>query len=209
MLASHSPKYRRFDVAQRLIPFHCAKPSRRIPDNRLLSGVAKKRNKILGALLEIVGEVADRIKVGGAPPLDFRMNEFSAFGWYAASTGLVGVSAAEWPELLKRLEHDQASFTGDTDSIVEAIDKCLDAQHRITAANEKTLTEGFVGPMTMSQLYDLCKSVDQHCTTTFSSFVQRFALLKDAIESQLDATVVYEEQRSRKRLITITRNLYL
>src|SRR5262249_37091124 len=81
ILSSRDPHFRRPDVAERLLPFFCARPERFEPEERLFRELEQRRGAILGNLLLRAGVIADTLMESDLPALGFRMADFAGFGW--------------------------------------------------------------------------------------------------------------------------------
>jgi hypothetical protein len=137
MISSRDPQFRRPDVAERLLPFHFEKLTAYRDENSIYRELEKRRNRIMGALLNGVAEIAEILPCVEAPTMPFRMADYAAFGWRISKTA---ARQERWLALLGRLEAAQAEFAGDGDGLVETLRIFFDEG------------KGKIGPVGFSQL---------------------------------------------------------
>ncbi len=189
LIASRDPHFRRDDVAQRLLQFHFAPPSRYQPESELQEELRAKRGAIIGELLTRAGQVADRLAEGSGPSANFRMADFAAFGWVAM---VAENREGEWFPLLEKLENVQAGFATEGNPTVEALAVLLDRDGALS--------------MDTTALYEACRAVTAGVAFYKSprAFSRILGNMRAEIERELGVTVKIEVD-GRKRIVTIAR----
>jgi hypothetical protein len=193
LIASRDPHFRRDDVAQRLLQFHFAPPSKYQPESELWAELRANRGKIIGELLTRAGRIADALAEGSGPSANFRMADFAAFGWVAMVTEN---RESEWFPLLEKLENVQAGFATEGSPIVDALAILLEREGSgIVATDTATLFEN-------------CRNVTAGGAAAFfkspRSFSKSLSNMRAEIERELGVTVQID-QMSRKKIITIAK----
>jgi hypothetical protein len=114
LVNSIDPRFRRQDVADRMIPMHCVRPQCFKSQSKLADELSSKRGLILADLLNELGRIADQAFGGpAAPDLPLRLADFGEFGWLVAR---LDNREEQWTELLVRLKDAQAGFAVENDT---------------------------------------------------------------------------------------------
>ncbi len=189
LLSSRDPHFNRPDVAERLLPFHFARPSKYQNEASIFDELDHRRGAIMGALLRRLGAVADRIDSVTPPAIAFRMADYAAFGWR-----LFADHPAHWDALLGRLERAQAEFASDGDGLIEVL--------RVLYARD-----GQIGPISVTDLYAEGTKVADGQRLAFpktsNAFGKRLTNTRRVIEVELGATWHEEERHGGRRWITL------
>lgn len=193
MLSSRDPHFRRPDVAERLLPLHFKRPEAYKPEVVVYSELSERRGRIMGGLISRAGKIADSLHGIKLPALQFRMADFSAFGWAVARPA---DQEDEWLELLGKLERVQTKFASEGDSLVMIIRNLLEA-------------DGIIGPIESGELYHKCAERAELGSLPFPRSAQGFGKhltnMRRVIEVELGVTFA-EEALGWRRIITIKPN---
>lgn len=120
-ITSRTPKFRRDDVADRLLPLHVVRREQFTPEGVLLSLVDRERPRIMGALLTTLNKIVAVIKkTQTIPTSSFRMADWAGLCWVIAG----GSSTPEqWQknlnEALAGMTDLQDAFTLDGDPLID------------------------------------------------------------------------------------------
>jgi hypothetical protein len=189
LLSSRDPHFNRPDVAERLLPFHFARPSKYQSEATIFDELDNRRAAIMGALLRQLGAVADRIDAATPPAVAFRMADYAAFGWR-----LFAEHPADWEALLGRLEQAQAEFASDGDGVLDVLRVLYER-------------DGRIGPISVSDLYTEGTKVadDKHFAfpRTSTAFGRRLTHTRRVIELELGVRWREETRHRGQRWITL------
>jgi hypothetical protein len=189
LLSSRDPHFNRPDVAERLLPFHFARPLKYQSEAAIFDGVDARRGAIMGALLRQVAAVADRIDSLTPPPIAFRMADYAAFGWR-----LFAEDPAHWEALLGRLERAQAEFASDGDGMLDVLRVLYER-------------DGQIGPISVSDLYAKAAQIADEQRLAFprtaTGFGRRLTNTRRVIELELGARWREETRHKGQRWISL------
>ncbi len=191
LVNSRDPHFRRPDVAERLLPLYCVRPSRYVAEPQLKAELRALRPQIWGALLTRAAALADRLPSLTPPMMSFRMADFATFGWCLFEP--LGQAEA-WLLLLNRLERAQMAFAAEGDGVVEALRTLL------------TL-KGSIGPTTTGDLFKECQRIAEEENLPFprtaSGFGQRLTNLRRVIELELRVRFIEESAGGGRRIVSL------
>ncbi len=192
MISSRDPRFRRPDVAERLIPFHFERPTRYVAESTLAEELRTRRSAIWGELLLRLGEVADAMGMVNPPTIPFRMADFGAFGWIVSH---VQGKDEEWTKLLSKLERSQMGFAAEGDGALEALRTVVNQNHRR------------MEPTSSADLFKQCAQVAEAENLPFPRSAQGFGRwLTNAsrmIEVELGVRITYCKRHGGQRWIAI------
>jgi hypothetical protein len=191
LINSRDPRFRRPDVAERLLPLHCVRPQNFRDEAQIAAELQALRPRVWGDLLTRAAALADALETLRPPALPFRMADFAAFGWcLCAPLG----KAHEWLELLTRLERAQTSFAAEDDGVVAVLRKLLDR-------------EGSIRPIETGELFKTCSRIaEDDCLPfprTAPAFGRRLTSLHRVIELELDVQFIEESAGGGKRIVSL------
>ena len=91
MLSSRDPRFRRPDVAERLLPLRFARPEAYDDESKIFNELAERHPAIWGALLAEAARIADALPTVSAPALPFLLitkasRHFHTFSYLAATS---------------------------------------------------------------------------------------------------------------------------
>ncbi len=192
LLSSRDPRFRRPDVAERLLPLYFDRPAHYRTEDELFSQLDHRRSAIMGAILNLVAQIADQLPEYPPQPVSFRMADFAVFGHRVfAARG----QANEWQKLLSRLESMQIRFASEDDGIIAALEELLRRQ-------------GELLNVSISDLFHACSGVAQDLGLAFPRTAQGFgqALTSRRRVIELELGVKFSESRrhGRTRVISLT-----
>jgi hypothetical protein len=177
LLNSRDPKFRRADVAERLLPFNMERLVEFRPEAPIFNEVNKRRSRILGDLMNSAAEAFSALKKVAPPELPFRMADFASFGWRIFKRRN---REKEWKAILRRLEKVQSDFA-DEDSFIEVM--------------KETLATGIKGPITTGDLFKECKSIAESLGLDFpnnaAAFGRKFRENQKTIELETGIRITH------------------
>jgi hypothetical protein len=119
-LTSRTPKFRRDDVADRLLIFNVERLNQYISENVLMSEVLENRTKLLASIFRILGEIVDELKKEkDVPMLNARMADFATFAYQIAP--VLGAEG-EIETILEGITKEQSEFTLENQVIFEILE---------------------------------------------------------------------------------------
>jgi hypothetical protein len=80
MLSSRDPRFRRADVAERLLLLHCKRLEAYISEDVIFGELERRRGAVMAEILRLLGQAADA-QQAIAPSMQFRMADYASFGW--------------------------------------------------------------------------------------------------------------------------------
>jgi hypothetical protein len=193
MISSRDPRFRRADVAERLLPLHFKRPEKYLPESDFFGELLRRRGAIIGELLRSAARIADDMASIKLPSVAFRMADFASFGWAVAHAG---GHQAEWERLLTKLEASQMQFASEGDSLVSILRQILER-------------DGKVGPIETGELFRTCARVAESELLPFAKSPQGFGKhltnMRRVIEIELGVTFTEEHGAGNRRFISLIR----
>ena len=202
-LTSRSPKFRRDDVADRLMIFRLKRIANenRFAEKSLLDQIQKYRFNLLGELLEKLNRVVKYLKIKGLPkkPVSFRMGDFALIGEVVAramNPDEPDKAADDWCGMLAKMESDQQGFSLEEDMLPSLIVDMLEKNNSI-------------GPLNPQELFDKLLDTAQKKNMAFSypnnrSVSRRLATIRSTLETRFGIRIVERSVHGTK-LRTIER----
>jgi len=127
-LTSRTPKFRRDDVADRLVIFNLSTLEKFIPENQLLQEVVEHRNEIYTELFDNLNEIVKHLKIDKEVLLEkFRIADFAQLAWKIGK--IVGVED-QIVNVLKKMQSEQSKFSIDGNLVYQALEAWLEADFR-------------------------------------------------------------------------------
>jgi hypothetical protein len=159
MISSRDPRFRRPDVAERLLPLQFARPKAYVDEATIFTDLEARRPALWGAILTELGRIADGLATIPPPKLAFRMADFATFGWRVSA--LRGAED-QWVQLLATLERAQIQFASEGDGLIETLRFVL-VKHN-----------GTIPPAAVADLFDECWRIADVRRFAFPKTVQGF-----------------------------------
>lgn len=133
-LTARTPRFKRDDVATRLLPLRLAPLARKEPEGRLLAEVADPENRSLALsyLALLLNQVVAAFRRDGLPggDEDFRLTDYAAFlRSFLRATMRICREAADQKadEIIATLQELQAEFLAEDDPLLEILVEAIDA----------------------------------------------------------------------------------
>jgi hypothetical protein len=194
MVSSRDPRFRRPDVAQRLLIFRFRMLNTFRDEPAIFADLEKHRPAIWAAMLAMLAMTADKILDFEPPPMKFRMADFTAFGWriFRASG-----NQDAWTALLARLESAQNEFAAEGDAVIDVLRTLLER-------------DGQIGPIETGELFRLCRPLAEDIGAltfprTATGFGRKLTGMARIIEGELGAKFTEQRGHQGRRTIGITR----
>ena len=198
-LTAITARFRRPDVAARLLPFHFWRDPEApvLGETEFVERIAERRPAIMHDLLTKLGEIVIKLKqITTTPRLKFRMSDFAQFGWIVHAKNKHGEwESPEWEALLKNLEASQLDFSSEDDGIIEILRGLIE-------------TPGApLDNLRTAELYTSCKTIAKNKDIPFPftvpSFGSKLAMLRGAIERSLNVCWTERVGHAGTKFITI------
>jgi hypothetical protein len=192
MISARDAHFRRADVAERLLLLYCGRPGAYITEESIFGDLQQRRGAVMADILRLLAQAADA-QQHAAPPTQFRMADYSTFGWKIFQAR--GGCERAWLELLGRLERAQTEFAGEGDGLVETLRLLLEQNG------------GEVREIESAALFKVCSEIAGErglwLPRSASGFGQRLTLMSRIIEAELDVRFIDRREHARRRLITL------
>ncbi|MDF0642950.1 MAG: hypothetical protein P0111_02870 [Nitrospira sp.] len=177
-ITSRDPKFKREDVASRLIPlrFRPIEDHERKEEWDLLAPVLDKRSQIWGSILTVAGKTQDALPTLIPPRLPGRLADFIHFGWVVSA---VRDKSSAWEEMASRLRVAQAGFVIDDEPLFAILGTLL--------------TRDDIRDIRTSDFYALVRTTAQGLKLEWprdaASCTRRIKEVKELIEGRLDVQI--------------------
>lgn len=131
-LTARTPRFRRDDVATRILPIRLAPLMKKEPEGRFLREVADPeiRAKVMSYLVLMLDEVVAAFRRDGIPDTDedLRMADYAAFlrAFLRATTGDREAADARTDSIVAALEQAQAEFLAENDPLLEILNEAVE-----------------------------------------------------------------------------------
>jgi hypothetical protein len=196
-LSSCNPYFTRSDIADRLLPLHFGPLGGFRPEGAIFGELERRRNQIMGDLLQELGRIQDRLATTSHIVVNYRMADFASFVERVAETDpTVGSTWVRNP--LQGLSSLQSEFATDRDDLIEVLRLLLE----LNFANREI-------PFTpIAVLYAQCVQMAQYAQLTIpqtlQGFGQRLSNDRHKIESRLDVKFSYLRGHCNQRRVQLT-----
>ncbi len=158
MLTSRDPKFRRADVAERLLPFELKRFSSFREEPALFGELKKRRGRIIGDLMSLAAKAAEAIRTIPPPELSYRMADFAGFGWRIYKKRK---TPRAWLGILERLEKAQTTFASEEDTVISIMRELLESGQ-------------LKSPLTTGAIFALARGIALRERIPFSNTAQGF-----------------------------------
>jgi hypothetical protein len=192
LISSRDPRFNRPDVCERLLPFHFERPESYVAEEVIFSELARRQGRILGALLDRAGQIADSLNIEELKPIPFRMADFAAFGLQA----LGSENETTWLDLLARVERAQVSFAAEGDGIIATFSVYL---NEVGDVLEKPTGEVF------RELTKIAERESLPFPRTAQGFGRALQTRRRVLELECGVTIQESKGHGNVRLVTIRR----
>ncbi len=183
VITSRDPRWRRDDVARRLLVCHLdTLTGKKIADGKMRRDILTSRPQLIGGLLSILNGVVRELRAGGG---DFsshhRLADFHWFGRLASR--VMGVSAA-FERAMDNLDREQMHLLADGDERLALLEVWLDSRSEVWEGEEISASALFDQLRLLYQGAE--KSFPFRSPTSVGTWLGRHA---DMIESELNIRV--------------------
>ena len=126
-LTARTPRFRREDVADRLLLFRVQRLREYVPDRKMIARILTHRNEILSGLLDDLSEIVLALRKGKPEEsLRFRMADFGTMALFLARTADGETGAQSVRSLLGKMEEEQGDYAVEDEPLCHALDLWLE-----------------------------------------------------------------------------------
>jgi len=126
-LTARTPRFRREDVADRLLLFRVERLQSFRPERELIEGVAAHRNEVLTGLVNDLNEIVRALRRGEPDSqVGFRMADFGTMAVFLARTAEGDLGADTLRAILARMEEEQGEYAIEDEPLYHALELWLE-----------------------------------------------------------------------------------